>query len=94
MGIDPRPYTLRRLYQMASGRWEFEVGTVATAVGMMFANGGERPKNPFDRRRVREQTDAEKAELAAAQERIDRIRQRVNERRLKREAEANGGRGQ
>ena len=67
---------------MAGSRWDFEVGTVATAVGSMFAEeGSERPGNPFDEREKRPMTDAERAEIQAAKDRIERIRERVAEKK-------------
>ena len=65
---------------MAGSKWDFETGTVATAVGAMFAEkGSERPENPYDEREKRPLTDEEKAELQAAKDRIEAIRQRVAE---------------
>lgn len=92
MGLDPRPYTLRRLYQMAAGRWEFEVQTVATGIAAAFAgNDSPPPKNPFDRRPERKLTPEEIAEEERAIAAKAEVEARVHARRLARKRErANG----
>lgn len=63
---------------MAAGKWDFDRGTVAQAVGALFAGkDSEPPKNPFDHREERSKSPEELAELAAAKERIEELKRQV-----------------
>lgn len=41
-GVDPRPYTLRKLFRMAAGKWKFGL----SQMGQLFAE--EPSPNPFE----------------------------------------------